>query len=447
LMVGCFAVVVSSAAAPDGGAAPVILKDSYVGREPDASWRSAAAERIEKCRKSDLTALVQDESGKPAANAKVAVRMKRHSFRFGSRIDVKLVNSETEDARKYRRQFLDLFNYATLNTVYYLQWRTPASARNILNETLKAIPFLKRHRYPMRGHTLVWWFKDDNINKSAEQVYDRVIKHINDTAGHPGLAGVFDEWDVQNEPFSNSEIFRKLGREKLAEFFELTHKLDPGAKLFLHECRLISQFHDRDRGERQDFIYDLAKELRDKGVPIHGLGFESHHIQSLAPIPDVLAVLDRFAELGLDMQVTEYDVKLRAAQNAADWNKRWRGPVPTTPELEELEGEYMRDFLTAIFSHPGMNAFIMWGFWDGRQWLHNGPIYRKDWSLKPSGRAYRDLVLNKWWTNEDGWTCEEGRFTTRGFLGEYEITVEHRGKTKTTKTTLVREGNTITITL
>jgi len=397
-------------------AVPVILKGSYVGREPGAAWRKAAGERIDKYRKGELVVVVHDESGRPIEGAKVYVLMKRHTFLFGSRVDVHLINSDTDDAKKYREQFLELFNYATVNTVYYFQWKTPEKAKEILEETLKAIPWLRQHRYPMRGHTLVWWFKDENIEKSKQQVYDRVIQHINQTAGNPALAAAFDEWDVQNEPFSNSDIFVKLGRGKLPDFFNLVHKYDTSAKLFLNECHLISQLHKKDWKTRQDFTYELVKELQAKGVPIHGLGFQSHHVERLSPIPDILRTLERFAELGIDMQVTEYDIKLRPATDRKNWTKRWRVPVATTPELEQLEGEYMRDFLTAIFSHPGMKAFIMWGFWDGRHWLHNGPIFRKDWSLKPSGRAYKDLVLNQWWTNKRGKTSENGIFSTRGFL-------------------------------
>jgi len=424
---------------------PVTLVDDYVGREPDAPWRKTAAERIEKYRKGDLTVMVQDSDGKAVEGAKVAVRMKRHAFWFGSRVDVKLINSDTEDARKYRESLLELFNYATVNTVYYSQWRTPQLSQRTLSETLKALPWLEGHGYPMRGHTLVWWFKDDTINKSNEEIYARVVRHIDETAGNRRLAEAFDEWDVQNEPFSNSDIFRKLGREKLPDFFRMVHKYDPTATLYLNECHLISQLHQKDWKQRQDFTYDLVKELIDKGTPIGGLGFQGHNVQRLSPIPDIIKIMDRFAKLGLDMEVTEFDIKLRPSPDGKDWQSRWRAPSPTTPQLEQLEGEYTRDYLTAVFSQPRMKAFIMWGFWDGRHWMYNGPIYRKDWSLKPSGRAYKDLVLRDWWTNVDGETDKDGRFGTRGFLGDYEISVEREGRKKTVMANLVRDGVTVEV--
>jgi len=435
-------VLCSAAAGPER---PVILKDSYLGRRSDAPWRKAAAERIDKYRKADLTVVVRDGAGRPLQDAAVHVQMKRHRFWFGSRVDVRLINADTPDARLYRQHFLELFNYATVNTVYYFQWKRPELAQRTLQQTLQALPWLRRGGYTMRGHTLVWWFKDENIHKSPQQVYDRVVQHIRQTAGNPQLAAAFDHWDVQNEPFSNSDIFKKLGPEKLAEFFRLVHQLDPDAKLFLNECNLISQLHKDDWIQRCDFIYRLVKDLKAQAVPIHGLGLQSHHIGSLAPIGEVLRTIDRFAELGLDLHLTEYDIKLRPASDAGDWRRRWRAPAPTSPELEQLEGEYLRDFLTATFSHPAIKAFIMWGFWDGRHWLYNGPLYRKDWSLKPAGKMYRDLVLHQWWTDEKGKTDGKGRFRTRGFLGDYEITVQWGGEKTRLKTKLKPPATTVRV--
>lgn len=31
---------------------------------------------------------------------------------------------------------------------------------------------------------------------------------------------------------------------------------------------------------------------------------------------------------------------------------------------------------------------------------------RRDWSLKPNGAVYQDLVFKKWWTNADGKTVD-----------------------------------------
>jgi len=78
-----------------------------------------------------------------------------------------------------------------------------------------------------------------------------------------------------------------------------------------------------------------------------------------------------------------------------------------------------------VFSHPAVESFIMWGFWDGAHWRDDAPLFREDWTLKPSGKVFLDLVFNRWWTDTTGVTGPDGSWTVRGFLGDYEVTVRH----------------------
>ena len=54
--------------------------------------------------------------------------------------------------------------------------------------------------------------------------------------------------------------------------------------------------------------------------------------------------------------------------------------------------------------------------------------------------AWCDLIFNQWWTNETGKTGDTGKFTTRGFLGDYRITVTHAGKTLVRETSRAKSG-------
>ncbi len=67
--------------------------------------------------------------------------------------------------------------------------------------------------------------------------------------------------------------------------------------------------------------------------------------------------------------------------------------------------------------------------------------------MKPSGKAWTDLVCGDWWTTSEGKTGKAGEYSTRGFLGDYEITVTANGKTKTVKSTLPTDGATMTVKL
>jgi hypothetical protein len=51
-------------------------------------------------------------------------------------------------------------------------------------------------------------------------------------------------------------------------------------------------------------------------------------------------------------------------------------------------------------------------------------MFRNDWSIKPNGEEFIDLVFNEWWTNEDMTADEAGEALVRAFKGEHDVTVE-----------------------
>jgi hypothetical protein len=89
----------------------------------------------------------------------------------------------------------------------------------------------------------------------------------------------------------------------------------------------------------------------------------------------------------------------------------------------------------------------MWGFWDGDHWKNNSPLYHKDWSLKPAGRFYRDLVLGQWLTIAKGEADETGTYVARGFLGDYQVTARSGAKQKSVQASLSSGGAQISIAL
>jgi hypothetical protein len=145
----------------------------------------------------------------------------------------------------------------------------------------------------------------------------------------------------------------------------------------------------------------------------------------IAPV-DVLAIYDRFATLELPIRITELDI------DVAD---------------EQLQADYFRDFLTASFSHPQINGIVLWGFWAAQHWRPDAALYRKDWSLKPNGQVWKDLVLGKWWTNAEGVSAADGTFSMRGFLGDYEAIVTVGQRTRTIEFSLPKGGRAVDISL
>ena len=140
-------------------------------------------------------------------------------------------------------------------------------------------------------------------------------------------------------------------------------------------------------------------------MQLDGIGFQGHIGGFPNSIYEVYNTLEDFyATFGLTAKITEYDT-----DEAVD---------------DELAATYLRDFLTIVFSHESTDGFLMWGFWDGAHWHGNAPLFYQDWSLKPAGEAFIDMVFNEWWTQESGQTNSSGFFTTRGFKGTYKITID-----------------------
>lgn len=89
----------------------------------------------------------------------------------------------------------------------------------------------------------------------------------------------------------------------------------------------------------------------------------------------------------------------------------------------------------------------MWGFWDGSHWKNNAPLYRRDWSIKPAGEAFLELVKKKWQTEATSQTDAKGTASTRGFLGRYDIHVAVGGKEQSASGQLAQGGSTVVVTM
>lgn len=93
---------------------------NYTGRAPDAAWRAAAAERIEKLRKGDLAITVTDAAGKPVPGANVRAVQTKHAFGWGTAVDAKQLLADDPDADGYRKVLLADFNKAVIEN--HLKW-------------------------------------------------------------------------------------------------------------------------------------------------------------------------------------------------------------------------------------------------------------------------------------------------------------------------------------
>ncbi|MFZ4765820.1 MAG: hypothetical protein ACOYMN_12785 [Roseimicrobium sp.] len=58
-----------------------------------------------------------------------------------------------------------------------------------------------------------------------------------------------------------------------------------------------------------------------------------------------------------------------------------------------------------------------------------------------------ELITKAWWTKAEGQTAADGTYATRGFYGDYDVTITHQGQSKTECLKLQSGGGVQTIAL
>lgn len=387
---------------------------SYPGQEADAQWRKEAWDRIEKNRKSDFAIQVVGADGAPVSGANVNVALQKHDFDFGTAVNRTFLDESSARGRllsKYLRLF---FNAAVPeNELKRPSWvSSPAVAKQSVNKMLS-------YDLDVRGHTMVWdrWdklpsnFETDYAANNPAQMETETLAHINEIGS--AFSGYLQEWDVANEIMQNHKMRDILGDKTLVKWYQEAKKADPHATLYLNENTVGTTYNTQAKK-----FEEVVKRLQGMGAPIEAIGFQCHYNAAFNP-EKFIELSDKFAPLVKELKITEFDY------NCTD---------------ENLQADFTRDIILAAYSHPSYSGFLMWGFTDGAHWLKNAPIFREDWTLKPSGAAYLDLVFDQLWTDEDVVTGADGACAVRGYQGEYIVTVEYQGQKYQQRADLLKDG-------
>ncbi len=403
----------------------------YNGMEEDAAWRKACLTRIEQIRKSNLEIVVTDKQGKPVAGAEVHVAMQRHAFRFGCTFNPDIYKVEQQmprDVETYRQRFLEYFNLATPEAVMnWRSWETAGQRDNLI----KALDWLKAHDIPVIGHPMVWQAPKTLPDRIQQLIKDRNYsayihawdEHLTEKLGT--VKGRLCQHYVINEFVDTNFLPEALTDDAIVNWYRIVQAADPGARLGIQDHRMIG-YGAVDAEQNLPWYEKKVEMLLRKKIPLEIIAFQGHFADLLTDPERVLEILDRFAKFGLELQVAEFDVDT---------------------DNEELQAKYLRDFFIAVFSHPSVGVLQQWGFYEPVHWRPRAALFRKDWSPKPNGRAFLDLVFKQWWTDQKGITDSEGSYKLRAFHGDYEVTVKTGDTLRRETFTLPKGGRTLALVL
>jgi endo-1,4-beta-xylanase len=200
-----------------------------------------------------------------------------------------------------------------------MKWDTTEPSNGTFNFAPgdQIVSYAQANSERVRCHNLVWDSQLPSWVSSLplSQVQSAMETHITTEATH--YKGECYAWDVVNEPFNSDGSFKQdvffnaMGSGYIADALRTAHAADPNAKLYLNDFNIEGQ------NAKSNAMFSLAQSLLAQGVPLNGIGFESHFVLGQVP-SDMQANMQRFANLGLDVAVTELDDRITLPASSAN---------------------------------------------------------------------------------------------------------------------------------
>jgi endo-1,4-beta-xylanase len=240
--------------------------------------------------------------------------------------------------------------------------------------------FAEKNGLKLRGHNLCWhhslpqWVEKMATKENAAEI---LRQHITAVAGR--YAGKIQSWDVVNEAIElkdgrsdgmrDSLWMKLLGPQYLAIAYGTAAKIDPQAKLTYNDFGLEgdTKYHD----ERRRVCLRLLRWFKDKHTPIQALGLQSHlHEQSSGNYSELNRFIEQVSGMGLEVYVTELDVKLDGSGEAA----------------EKRAANVYRHYLENVLRHAAVKAVLTWGLRPGEH--QEGRLLPFGESLQPTAAFF-----------------------------------------------------------
>ncbi|MGE5426790.1 MAG: endo-1,4-beta-xylanase, partial [Methylococcaceae bacterium] len=351
---------------------------------------------------------------KAKKGANVYVEQLKHEFWFGCAISDQIFNgaSSPSDVKQYKELFLKNFNSAvTENAVKWPSMERRKGEVNYANVDA-ILKWTDENNIPLRGHNIFWGieqFVQPWVKALSNEELESTLKNRAETLT-ARYKGRFHEYDLNNEMIHGNFYEERLGPDITKKMAQWAKNGDPDIKLFLND-------YDITTGVMLPQYMAHIRSLLKQGVPIAGIGVQGHLHAETFDRAQLKNALDSLAKFHLPIRITEFNIP---GQRSKYYNNR---TVVMTPEEEQLTAKELVDFYKICFAHPAVEGIIMWGFWEGANWIRPSSLYNKDWSPRPAANAYQNLVFNEWWTNAEGKTNKKGMYSLPAFYGKYRVTV------------------------
>jgi GH35 family endo-1,4-beta-xylanase len=250
------------------------------------------------------------------------------------------------------------FNYLTAE--YEMKWDPIERSRgnNDFGAGDAIVSYGLANGMQIKGHALIWHQAVPGWVGALSAADLRVAfeNHIRSVAEH--YRGRVRAWDVVNEAIADNgsglrdTVFRqKLGDQYIADAFRLARQADPQALLFYND------YGGEGLNQKSDRIFELVQGLLAQNVPIDGVGLQMHITAANPPSEaSIAANMRRLASLGLSVNISEMDVRIRDV------------PGSTQARLDVQKSVY-RSIVSVCVAEPRCDGVTFWGFTDAHSWI------------------------------------------------------------------------------
>ncbi|MFI6797242.1 endo-1,4-beta-xylanase [Streptosporangium canum] len=322
----------------------------------------------------------------PAAPAHAADSLRDHAAARGKFVGAALATSPLAGETAYRTIAGTEFNQITAENA--MKWDATEPSQNQFSWSAAdaIVNFATQNGQQVHGHTLVWHSQTPSWvqNLGADALRSAMRNHIAQVAGRYAANPAVVSWDVVNEVFDDSGNMRdsfwyqKLGDGYIADAFRAARAADPDARL----C--INDYNVEGVNAKSTAMYNLVKSLRAQNVPVDCVGLQSHLAIQYGFPGQVQQNMQRFADLGVEVRVTELDIRLQTPRDASK---------------DAQQAAYYTNMVNACLAVSRCSGITIWGFTDKYSWVPDtfpgqgaALIYDEGYNRKPAYTAVHDAL-------------------------------------------------------
>jgi len=272
-------------------------------------------------------------------------------------------------------------NFNAVTATVYLPWTTWEKRNQGPNfaHFNAVVDWATQRNMKVHGHTLLFpwaneqsqWWKGLPLSFTQQHLKEYVTRLVTTRRGKIWT------WDVVNEVMANDnermdgdglrvgyKEYKAMGPGYIDKMFHWAAQGDPNAKLIFNTtgCEQINNKSNR--------LLAYVKKLKARGVPIHGIGFQSHFVDTNSADPGIENIrknFQRFANAGFEIYMTEVDVcAIKTRLPSA------KTPGVTTPNDAQLgrQRRFFEQTLQLALTMPEIKSYLLWDYADDFSWLH-----------------------------------------------------------------------------